>query len=153
MLDTTTTRPGRPEDLPTVAAFWMAMFEEVGILNTAEFSPGWERRFVEYFTQRIAAGSAHFALAVDGGRIVGTAGAMIVDGYPSAIHGLKFGYIFGVRVEPEFRGRGLATALTQDAAAFLRRSDCRRIRLHASTTGRPIYERLGFVPTNEMELP
>jgi hypothetical protein len=28
----------------------------------------------------------------------------------------------------------------------------RRVVLHASDQGRPLYERLGFVPTNEMRL-
>ncbi|MGZ3505938.1 MAG: GNAT family N-acetyltransferase [Vulcanimicrobiaceae bacterium] len=78
-----------------------------------------------------------------GERIVGTAGALVRDGYPTAIHGIRTGYIFGVRVEPAYRGNGIATRLTRA---------CIEIRLHASDAGRPIYERLGFSPTNEMRL-
>ncbi|MBV9269789.1 MAG: GNAT family N-acetyltransferase, partial [Candidatus Eremiobacteraeota bacterium] len=73
--------------------------------------------------------------------------------YPTVIHGLSFGYIFGVRVDPQYRGRGLATELTQAAIAYLKEKNCRRIALHASQFGLPIYERLGFTPSNEMLLP
>jgi hypothetical protein len=35
---------------------------------------------------------------------------------------------------------------------FFDRAEVRRIVLHASDDGRRLYERLGFVPTNEMRL-
>jgi GNAT superfamily N-acetyltransferase len=128
------------------------MFEEIGLYRNADFSPQWRERFLDYFSRRIAAGEARYALALDGERIVGTAGAMLADGYPVIIHGLRFGYIFGVRVEPAYRGRGLAASLTREAISFLRSHGCIRIRLHASNAGRSIYEHLGFTPSNEMHL-
>jgi ribosomal protein S18 acetylase RimI-like enzyme len=152
MTSTLTLRPAAPADLPICADFWLAMFEEVGLYRNADFSPQWRERFVEYFSRRIAAGEARYTLALDGDRIVGTAGAMLADGYPVIIHGLRFGYIFGVRVEPAYRGRGLAASLTREAIAFLRSRGCIRIRLHASNAGRSIYERLGFTPSNEMQV-
>ena len=152
MLETLTFRTARIDELPKIASFWIAMFEEVGIQREADFVPDWRERFVEYFQRRIALDEARYFVAVEGERIVGTAGAMLADGYPVAIHGRRFGYVFSVRVEPEFRGRGLATALTKRTIAYLQEKRCARIRLHASQFGLPIYERLGFVPTSEMEL-
>ena len=151
-MDTLTIREARIAELPAIASFWMAMFEEVQILPTAQFAPDWRQRFLEYFERRIAQGEAYFSVASQDEEIVGTAGAMLLDGYPAVIHGLRFGYIFGVRVEPAFRGRRIATALTRETITFLKRLNCHRIRLHASLAGRPIYEGLGFGPTNEMQL-
>lgn len=145
-------RPGTVDELDQYADFWLAMFQEVGIVAESDMVRDWRTRFRGYFERRILEGEARFFVAIDGGEIVGTAGALIADGYPFAVHGIKRGYIFGVRVEPAHRKRGIATQLTQEAAAFLRALDCERIRLHASRFGRPIYERLGFRPTNEMEL-
>lgn len=152
MEQTISLRDASAADLDACATFWILMYEEMGLFKDADFLPGWRSRFVEYFERRIARGEARISLAVDDTRIIGTAGAMLADGYPAVIHGLNFGYIFGVRVEPTYRGHGLATALTRRSIAFLQQRGCRRIRLHASAAGRPIYERIGFVPTNEMEL-
>jgi len=122
------------------------------MFREADFEPGWRERFVRYFEQRTVANETQYFVASDGDRVVGTAGALIRDGYPSIIHGVRFGYILGVYVEHEYRSLGIAKRLTQDAIAFLRAAGVRNIRLHASKAGRPIYEKLGFTPTNEMEL-
>lgn len=145
-------RPGTIEELDRYADFWIAMFEEVGNYTESDFARDWRARFRHYLGRRIDAGEARFFVAVDGCRIAGAAGALIADGYPFEVHGIKRGYVFGVRVDPEFRGRGIATSLMQEAVTFLRGIGCERVRLHASRFGRPVYERLGFRPTNEMEL-
>ena len=153
MLDTLTLRDAGDGELPVFAQFWMAMFEEIGIVRESDLLEGWQARFLQYFRPRIARGEACLSVAVENGRVVGTAGALERDGYPAVVTGLRNGYIFGVRVEPQFRGRGIARALTERSIAFLRERGCRRIRLHASPAGRGIYEGLGFIATNEMELP
>ncbi|MBV8153143.1 MAG: GNAT family N-acetyltransferase [Candidatus Eremiobacteraeota bacterium] len=145
-------RRGTAEELETFGEFWLAMFEEVGNYSECDFLDDWRDRFRRYLQHRMNEGDAAFFVATDGARIVGTAGAIVSDGYPFVVHGVKRGYVFGVRVDPAFRGIGAATALTRASVAFLRTLGCERIRLHASRFGRPIYERLGFVPTNEMEL-
>lgn len=145
-------RAAQPDELPIVAGFWLAMFEEVGKHYERDFQPDWRTRFVEFFEPRLARGDARYIVAVDREeRIVGSAGAMLTEGYPSVIHGLRSGYIFGIYVLPTHRGRGLATRLTHAAVNFLRAKDPLAIRLHASPFGRPIYEKLGFLPTNEMQ--
>ncbi len=152
MQDTLLLREARIAELPAIAEHWIAMFTEVGNFCEADFAPGWRERFVRYFTEQIERNDARYFIAVDAERIVGTAGARMADGYPAAINGVRSGYIFGVHVDPAYRGRGIATRLTQSAIAFLEERKPWAIRLHASRFGRPIYERLGFTPTNEMEL-
>lgn len=149
---TLTYRSGRAAELPVFAEFWLAMFEEIGILSERAMHPDWRARFVAYLERRIATDEARLFVALDGERIVGTAGALIADGYPFVVHAIKRGYVFGVRVAPEFRKRGIAERLTSDCVTFLRDAGCARVRLHASPFGRPIYERMGFTPTNEMEI-
>jgi ribosomal protein S18 acetylase RimI-like enzyme len=145
-------RAGRLEELGRFAGFWLAMFEEIGNYSERDFRSDWRERFSDYLQHRIETGEGAFFVALAGDRIVGTAGALVADGYPFVVHGIKRGYIFGVRVEADYRGRGIATSLTQASVDFLRGLGCERIRLHASRFGRQVYDRLGFVPTNEMEL-
>ena len=60
--------------------------------------------------------------------------------------------ILNVYVEPAWRRRGVGDALMQSVLTALAERKIRRIVLHASDEGRRLYERLGFVPTNEMRL-
>ena len=60
--------------------------------------------------------------------------------------------VLNVYVEPQWRRRGIAEALMRTLLDELARRNIRRIVLHAADAGRRLYERLGFMPTNEMRL-
>lgn len=89
------------------------------------------------------------------GQVVGSVGCQLFAGlYPNALKPQyrKYGYIWGVYVEPPYRGRGIARALTGIAIAYLKSLGCTQAILHASPSGKPVYERLGFIAANEMRL-
>jgi GNAT superfamily N-acetyltransferase len=54
------------------------------------------------------------------------------------------GYILNVYVAPDWRHKGIASALTHAAIEHARRARFARLRLHASPFGRAVYERAGF---------
>ena len=58
--------------------------------------------------------------------------------------------ILNVFTERAWRRRGLARQLMEQVIAWARAHGVVRLVLHASAEGRPLYERLGFEPTNEM---
>jgi ribosomal protein S18 acetylase RimI-like enzyme len=60
--------------------------------------------------------------------------------------------VLNAYVDAARRRRGLGDALMRAVLAALAERNIRRIVLHASADGRRLYERLGFVPTNEMRL-
>ena len=60
--------------------------------------------------------------------------------------------VLNVYVEPGWRRRGVAEALMRTALEALAARGIRRVVLHASDEGRRLYERLGFIATNEMRL-
>jgi ribosomal protein S18 acetylase RimI-like enzyme len=60
--------------------------------------------------------------------------------------------VLNVYVEPAWRRRGVADALMRAVLDALAARGIQRVVLHASDEGRRLYERLGFVPTNEMRL-
>ena len=60
--------------------------------------------------------------------------------------------VLNVCVEPSWRRRGVADTVVRMVLSALAERDIRRVVLHASAEGRRLYERLGFVPTNEMRL-
>ncbi|NER39893.1 MAG: GNAT family N-acetyltransferase [Oscillatoria sp. SIO1A7] len=89
------------------------------------------------------------------GTVVGSAGCQLFAGlYPDVLveDCRRFGYIWGVYVEPDYRRRGIATQLMLEAIAYLKSIGCTRALLHASPFGKPVYDRLGFIDSNEMRL-
>jgi len=88
-------------------------------------------------------------------KVVGSAGCQLFAGlYPLALadHYRKYGYIWGVYVEPAYRGQGIAKQLTNMTIAHLKALGCTRAILHASPLGKPVYSSLGFSQSNEMRL-
>jgi GNAT superfamily N-acetyltransferase len=60
--------------------------------------------------------------------------------------------ILNVYAEQAFRRHGLALQLVETALAWCGTNGIRTVILHTSEDGRPLYDRLGFRPTNEMRL-
>jgi len=95
-----------------------------------------------------------FVAEIEGG-IVGSASCQCFAGlYPHVLSQeyRKYGYLWGVYVEPLYRGQGIATKLTSVAISYLKSLGCSWVILHASPSGQPLYERLGFSASNELRL-
>jgi GNAT superfamily N-acetyltransferase len=60
------------------------------------------------------------------------------------------GVIVNVFTEPQWRRRGIAGLLIKEILTWSKREQIDRLVLHASDEGRSIYEKLGFVASNEM---
>ena len=89
------------------------------------------------------------------GTVVGSASCQLFAGlYPHVLaeEYRKYGYIWGVYVEPLHRGQGLAKKLTSIAINHLKLIGCTRVVLNASPSGKPVYEHLGFSESNAMQL-
>lgn len=71
---------------------------------------------------------------------------------PGRLAGPVLPYIMSMYTEPAYRGRSVASHLVRAMVDWCERRGYRRVVLHASAMGRPLYERLGFVPSNEMRL-
>jgi GNAT superfamily N-acetyltransferase len=61
-------------------------------------------------------------------------------------------YVVNVFTEHAHRRRGLARQLMTTLIEWSRAQQIRRVTLHASDTGRLVYEQMGFKPTNEFRL-
>lgn len=87
------------------------------------------------------------------GQIVAS-GAVSLLAWPPRPNDLteRLALLHSVYTVPEYRRRGLARRIVQAAIEACRAEGLRRLTLHASAAGRPLYESLGFEPTNEMRL-
>jgi|SRR6185312_14227374 len=92
--------------------------------------------------------------AVSGDRVAAGVGVLITDlvSGPLSPEQTRRPYLLNVYTYPEFRKQGLARELTRRAIDWCRAEGFKIVWLHASEYGRPLYESLGFTPTNEMKL-
>jgi len=141
------------EDLKDILHHRRAMFEEMGFQDTAVLDRV-ESLSREYFSEALRSGKYRGWIAEElNGQIVGGGGIVLADwpGYPGENHAAR-AWIVNMYTEPGARRRGVAKRLMQAMIEWCRIKGFRAVSLHASSAGRPLYETMGFQPTNEMTL-
>jgi ribosomal protein S18 acetylase RimI-like enzyme len=152
-----TVREADATDIPFLARHRAAMFRDMGKLATHQ-EETLVRATATYLRDAMPRGDYLAWVAQDTGEppaIIGGAGAQLRPLLPRPGFGddLELGpeaIVLNVYVEPAWRRRGAAEALMRAVLDTLAQRGIRRIVLHASDDGRRLYERLGFVSTNEM---
>jgi GNAT superfamily N-acetyltransferase len=117
-------RSARPEDLARLGP----LYEEAGFGTRLAGVVGFARARLD--------GEVVVAEA-EGGDLAGVAAGALFGGT---------GWVGGVAVVPAHRRVGLGGALTAAIVEFLEARGVATVLLHATALGRPVYERLGFVP-------
>lgn len=157
-----TVRCAVEDDIPALSYHRAAMFRDMGTID-AEQQPALERATAEYLRSALPRGDYLAWVVVDArnpASIIGGAGAQLRSILPRphadpARQDLELGpeaIVLNVYVQPAWRRRGIAETLMREVLQSLAARGVRRVVLHASDEGRRLYERLGFVPTNEMQL-
>ena len=146
-------RPVRSGDAAAIAGHRARMFQEMGELADLD-APRLEAATREQLEPLIDSGEYFGWLIETGGEVVAGAGVLLHRLLPrNRDLGLRQeAYVLNVYTAPAHRRRGLSKRLMAELIAWCREHDITRVTLHASTTGRPLYESLGFTPTNEMRL-
>jgi GNAT superfamily N-acetyltransferase len=139
------------EDAPVIARHRAAMFRDMGDVSGDDVARI-ENASVFLLRQMIAEQRFLGWLAERQGEVVAGGGLMISQllPRPGAIDGGVQAIILNVYCEPGHRRRGLARALMAAMLEWCKRERIAKVVLHASQDGRPLYESLGFVQTNEM---
>ena len=147
-------------DIPALARHRAAMFRDMGQL-AAHLNDSLERATASFLEVAMSRGEYLAWVAEDGAAppaIVGGAGVQLRPILPRprpSTEELELGpeaIVLNVYVESAWRRRGVAEALMRAVLDALTIRGIRRVVLHASPDGRRLYERLGFVITNEMRL-
>lgn len=147
-------READPQEDGLIAEHFYAMWLDNAI-PTQAINPDWQNIISQFIDQARRNLSYKAFVAEVGDRVVGSAGCQLFAGlYPPILTAdyRQDGYIWGVYVEPPYRQQGIATRLTQRAIAHLKAIGCTRALLNASPSGKPIYNQLGFLPSNSMYL-
>jgi GNAT superfamily N-acetyltransferase len=152
MADMFRTRLATAADAELIAGQRRSMFVDAGQAPDAGLSLMVEN-FVAWVRPRLSDGSYVGWIVEEGGRVVAGAGMWLMDFPPHWMDAEpRRAYLLNFYVEPGFRGQGLAYELLKTAVEDARRRGIKVVSLHASKFGKPLYERNGFEPTNEMIL-
>ena len=154
-------RPATPNDAPILAKHRVEMFRDMGRIADETTAAELRAASEPLLAQWVEAGSYLGWLVEPSSRpglVVGGAGVQLRPMLPRpavGATGLIAGpeaYVLNVFVERAWRRRGVAAYLMEFVLTYARERRLRLVSLHASDEGRPLYEKLGFVPTNEMRL-
>jgi len=140
------------EDLPHVLRHRRLMFEEMGYSDPAALD-AMQASSETYFRFAVGDGSYRGWLAEIKSKVVSGGGIVISawPGLPSSPQPRR-AMILNMYTERAFRRRGIARTLMTTMMNWLQQEGFCNVSLHASQFGRPLYESLGFRPTNELRL-
>jgi len=149
-----TIREVTPDDLEEILLHRRQMFNDMGNHDEVVLSQlvSTSREFLQHcladHTYR-----GWFAVATDS-QVVAGVGLWIMPwpARPDDPKQSNRAYLLNVYTAPDFRGQGLSRQLTRKSIEWCRQQGFATLWLHASNLGRPLYESLGFQPTNEMKL-
>jgi len=146
-------RPATVDDAEIIVGHRRAMFVDMGYRDAhaldqmcAAFHPWLLARLNtrEYLT---------WLAVADDGAVAAGLGLWLMDWPPHMIGtGARRGNIVNVYTIAEARRQGLARRLMTTALDWCHANGIRAVILHSSEEGRPLYQELGFRPTNEMRL-
>ena len=148
-----TLRRASTADLDILVEHRCAMFRDMGYKDEGAMA-SMAGKFGPWLLEHMNAGDylAWLVSAGDASIAAGT-GLWLMDWPPHMIgQGTRRGNILNVYTHPDFRRRGLARELMTTVLAWCHENGVDTVILHASPSGRALYEGLGFTPTNEMRL-
>ena len=144
-------RPATLADVTTITHHRIAMFRDMGVLDEHEV-PALDAATRTYLAESLPSGAYLGWMVEADGNVVAGGGVIMRQllPRPGQPAGGKEAYVLNVYTEPAHRRRGLARALMETILDWCRTRHVSRVSLHASDEGRPLYERLAFLQTNEM---
>ena len=153
MSESYTIREGTLADAETIVRHRREMFFDMGTQDPAvldEMTNSFRPWLAGKISQREYL--SWFAIAEDGSVAAG-AGLWLMN-WPPGLYTVEpwRGNILNVYTEHGHRRRGLARKLVTAATEWCAANGVPLVILHASDQGRPLYEALGFQPTNELRL-
>ena len=140
------------DDIATITHHRNRMFADMNV-GTIDSRAQMDVHFKTWLHEEIINGHYLGWFACDGDAVIAGAGIWLMNSspVPDGFAG-RVPYLLDVYTEPDYRKQGLARKLVTQSIDYCREHGYPKMRLHASVYGRPLYEQLGFVDGNEMQL-
>jgi GNAT superfamily N-acetyltransferase len=153
-------RRATAQDAAVIAGHRARMFQDMGEISGETFD-NFQAASKAWTERALASGEYISWLAVPRekpGVVVAGAGVQLRQVPPHPCRPSRHGefakgrhaIVLNVFTEPEWRNRGAALLLMEEIIRWSREEKLDRLVLHASDQARSLYERIGFIATNEM---
>ena len=138
-------------DLTTVVKLKIDMFTEVGSIVLLQENA--EKLIYEKYRELYLEEKACHFLLYEDDTVVACGGALIKEDVPFCFFKTPmYGYIIDVYTIPEKRKNGYASKIMEELLKWLKGKGVQNIKLKPSSTGKQLYEKLGFYDSGEMEI-
>ncbi len=143
----------KTEDIDILVKHRLGMFHDMYPELSREVQES-EEQTHKWLSERLVNGRlVGFIVRTDEGQAVGSGCLLIKKEQPNPTHSrLEAPHLLSMYTEKAFRRRGIARLIVKTAIFWSREHGYDRINLHASASGKPLYEEFGFETTNEMKL-
>lgn len=137
-------------DLHALVRMRVLFLKEVQKVEDAEREAETAKDIEEYFKMSLVEDSFVAWIAEENGEIIATSGLSFYQIAPSfSLKGGKIAYILNIFVLKEHRGKKLGKKIFELILNEAKERGYKRILLHASDDGRPVYEKFGFKGTED----
>jgi len=146
-------RSAEPRDVAVIAYHRAAMFRDMGSIPEQDYEP--LRQASTEWIGSLFANDGYAGWLVEHQSSVVAGGGLLIremGPVPGRYRVSRWAHILNMYTEREYRRRGLARRLMQTMLDWCVDHRFEVVTLAASAEGRPLYESLGFVPTNDMVL-
>ena len=145
-------RKANPKDLPVIVKYRIVMFQ-----TFIKEAYDWEavREFeIKYFQEKMRKNQfAAWVAETAEGAIIASAAVSFYETAPKPWNlESQYAFVSSMYTEPEYRRQGIGGRLLEEALDFSRSKGITHATLHASQSGKSLYESFGFKDTNEMLL-
>lgn len=139
-------RPVTPSDAAALARLRVALLEETGGALALQARTEMLQANEAFFRAHMGDPAWANWCAENEGNIVavGTLALFERPPYPGNPEG-RDAYLLNIYTLPAFRGQGASNGIVRAALAHAKACGVRKVILHATEAGRPIYEKLGFL--------
>jgi GNAT superfamily N-acetyltransferase len=140
-------------DLPVLVHQRRQMFMSMGERDQALLERA-DRAYASWFREQARKGRIHALVAeLRGGQVVAGGTVWLQERQPRpGFDGGPMPYLMSMYTEPEHRGQGIASAVLERTIAWCLEQGFGSMSLHASPDGRHLYQRRGFLRTQEFRL-
>lgn len=142
------------EHIDTIISLRLALLKELDELSSPQEEQLMETATREYLQTALLNHEFISYMAETNGEPVSISGMVLFKRPPylENLQGIE-AYILNMYTVPKFRGKGLAKRLLEECIDESKKSGVKRIWLHASEDGEPLYKKMGFTnKDSEMEL-